>query len=437
MYSLWNHQAQSAELLQSGSAILWHEMRLGKTRSALHAYNQLVEEDEVADLVVVTVAMAKATWRQEIEQMGLGIPSFTGSGQKRLQLQPNLLVMPQAMPRIFILNWEILPQWQRWIQQQTYKRGRKFILVLDEGHLYLRNPQNQRYKAAMWLSKFAYATWELTGTLLVKGGLDIYYQARLLGKDNPFVWMDEEDFGSEYCNRRFNPFKGGPKGKGGWEYTTLKYPDDVMEQLASVSVLRIRDVVDIPQALQMPRWVDDLDQAWDHYRDDKTLAEEIGALVPIKARLTAEYVQQLEPRPVVVFGWHIGFTERVADLLEAPLIHGGTSPSERERLRSEFQAGKHPVLVGNLRSLGLGISLDRADHFVYGEPYWDASLYLQAQARGVNLHKDRPIAHHHLLVAGSVDEYVWKVRLNRGQAIEDLYQAASERERPNQELARE
>lgn len=434
-YSLWKHQKAASDLLTSGSAILWHEMRSGKTRSALHAYNQLVEQGEVLDLVIVTVSMAKATWRQEIEQMGLSIPTYTAFGAKNVELRPALTTLLSPIPRIFILNWEILPQWQRWLQQQTYKRSRPFILVLDEGHLYLRNSNNQRYKAAYWLSKFAYATWELTGTLLVKTGLDVYYQARFLGRrDNPFVWMDETDFGEEFCKRHFNPFKGS---KGGYEYGELKDPDAVMERLSAVSVLRLRDVVDLPPALQMPRWVADLNEEWAHYRSDQTLAEEIAALIPIKATLTAEYVRDLEARPVVVFGWHVEFTEAVAELLEAPLIHGGTSLRERERIRQEFQEGRHPVLVGNLRSLGLGISLDRADHFVYGEPYWDASLYLQAQARGVNLQKHRPITHHHLLAAGSVDEYVWKVRLKRGEAIEDLYQAAYEREKPDVELTRE
>lgn len=434
-YSLWKHQKDAANLLTSGSMVLWWEMRTGKTRAALHAFNQMVEQGRAVDLIVVTVSMAKATWKQEIEQMGLGIPVYTAFGAKNFALKPPLTVLPDSFPRIFILNWEILPHWQKWLQAQTFKRKRPFVLVLDEGHLYLRNPQNQRYKAAFWLSKFAQATWELTGTLLVKSGLDIFYQARFLGRNNnPFLWMDEADFGEEFCNRQFNPFKGA---KGGYEYTTLKHPDDVVERLSAVSVLRLQDIADIPKALQMSRWVEDLGQPWDFDRDDNTLAEEVQALIPIKARLTAEYVQQLEARPVVVFGWHVKFTEQVADLLEAPLIHGGTSPSDRERIRSEFQAGRHPVLVGNLRSLGLGISLDRADHFVYGEPYWDASLYLQAQARGVNLTKDRPLTHHHLLVAGSVDEYIWKVRLDRGRAIEDLYQAAEERERPDQELVRE
>ncbi len=434
-YSLWPHQARSEPLLKGGSAILFHEMRTGKTRSALHAFNELTKEGKVLDLVVVTVAMAKQTWKQEVELMRLGIPVHVASGKKQLRLTPNLLETGEAkVPRIFIVNWEILPQWQRWMQQQTTKRGRAFVLVLDEGHLNLRNPTNQRYKAAYWLSKFAYATWELTGTLLVKSGLDLYYQARFLGrKDNPFAWMEEEDFGEEYCNRRFNPYKGK---LGGWEYTDLRHPDEVMERLASVSVLRIKDIADVPPALQMPRWVEDLGQAWNYERSDETISEEIRALIPIKARLTADYVQQLEARPIVVFGWHVEFTETVAELLEAPLIHGGVAVGARERIRREFQEGQHPVLVGNLRSLGLGISLDRADHFVYGEPYWDASLYLQAQARGVNLQKNRPITHHHLLVAGSVEEYVWKVRLRRGEAIDELYRAAEEREHPDVEPSR-
>lgn len=431
-YSLWPHQEAVESLLTGGSAILWHEMRLGKTRSALHAYNQLVNQGLVMDLVVVTVAMAKTTWRKEVEEMGLSIPVFTCYGQKNQDIKPygpNSVDPDGYIPRIYLLNWEILPEWRRFIQHNTTRQGRPFVLVLDEGHLYLRNPDNKRYEAALVLSKFARATWELTGTLLVKRGFDILYQAKLLGREgNPTFWMDEQDFGEEYCNKEFNPFIGRQKRladrAGGYEFTTLRNPEKLMAQMSRISVLRIEDVAQIPQSLQLPTWIEDLGQAWDFYRDDQTLAEEIRALIPIKARLTAEYVQQMQERPVVVFGWHREFTETVAQLLEAPLIHGGTALADRDRLRDSFQAGNIPVLVGNLRSLGLGVSLSRADNFVYGEPYWDASLYLQAMARGKDLRKQRRLSHHHLLVAGSVEEYVWKVRLERGEAIQRLYEAA-------------
>lgn len=410
--------------------ILWWEMRTGKTRSALHAYNVLLNRGEVRDLVVVTVASAKMTWKKEAEAMGLGIPTSFLFGQSRKQAVPDLSQFPTHVPRIFILNWEILPNWQQFIRDLAKTGG--FVLVLDELHLNCRNDSNKRYQAVLWLSVFAHAVWELTGTLQVRTGLDIHYQAKLLGRKHyPFHWMDGNDFGKRFCNRKFNPFIGRARDlrdrPGGWEYTYLKDPAELVAQMPALSVLRISDIApEVPLPTQIPKWIEDLGQGWDFYRDDQTLAEEIRALIPLKARMTAEYVGSLVERPVVVFGWHVAFTEAVAELLEAPLIRGDTSVDEREAIRERFQAGHVPVLVGNLRSLGLGIALDAADHFVYGEPYWDASLYLQAQARGTNLAKRRSTTHHHLLVAGSVEEYVWERRLERGAAIERLHAAVED-----------
>jgi SNF2-related domain len=409
--------------LRGGSAILWHEMRLGKTRSALHAYNQLLNEGLVDDLVVVTVATAKATWQSEVEEeMGLSIPVYTCFGQTNQQMKPRLL--DERLPRIYVLNWEILPHWQRFFHAQ-YKNGRRFCLALDEGHLYLRNPSNQRYKAARWLSGFAYRTWELTGTLYAKSGMDIYWQLKLMGRDNPFRWMDPDDFGQQFCQRIFNPFKGS---RGGYEYVDLKNEDDLVSQLPCVSALRMDDVADLPVPDQLARWVDDWGKPWLADRSDLKLAEEIRDMIPRKAELTVKYVQSLDVRPVVVFGWNVEFTEYIATTLKAPLIYGGTEVADRERIRREFQAGQTPILVGNYRSLGMGVSLSRSDHFVYGEPYWDAALYLQAQARGRDLRKRSRLTHHHLLVKGSPDEYIWVVRLKRGRAIERLYNAAAEQE---------
>lgn len=435
-YSLYPHQTTGADWLSQGSGILWWEMRTGKTRTALHAYNQMVNRGEVQDLVVATVAMAKTTWQQEIEDvMDLRIPVGIGYGKTAQELQgwPSE-GYPSAIPRIYIVNWEILPYWQNRLADLTFRGKRSFALVLDESHLNLRNPENERYAAAFWLSRFATATWEMTGTLQVKSGMDVYHQAKFLGmKHDPFYLLQPDSFGRKYCEPVWNPFKGRKSRdgnrSGGWDHGALIDPDAVMQQLPRVSSLRLRDVADVPLPVHIPHWITDLGQGWDFDRSDKAISEELAALIPIKARLTAEYVNQMAERPVVVFGWNVPFTEQVADLLEAPLIYGGTSVSDRERIRSDFQRGRIPVLVGNFRSLGLGVSLDRANHFVYGQPYWDAALYLQAMARGQSLEKQASLVHHHLLAAGSAEEYVWKRRLNRGREIERLQEATDKRDR--------
>lgn len=389
-------------------------MRTGKSRAVLHAYNQLLNEGLVDDLIVVTVATAKATWRDEVELMELSIPTYTCSGQTRQQLTPTLL----DAPRIYVLNWEILPHWQRFFHAQ-HKKGRRFCLVLDEGHLYLRNPRNQRFKAARWLSRFAYRTWELTGTLMAKSGMDLYWQLQMMGgKYNPYQWDEPDDFGKQYCLRRFNHYKGY------WEYTELKNEQELVSGLSCVSYLRMDDIADIPLPEHFPRWVADWGKSWLADRTDLELTREIQEMIPKKAKLTIEYVNDLDVRPVVVFGWNVLFTELVARGLKAPRIYGGTSVEDRESIRKAFQAGREEILVGNYRSLGMGVSLSRADDFVYGEPYWMADLYLQAQARGRDLRKKRRLRHHHLLVKGSPDEYIWVVRLQRGRAIERLEDAA-------------
>jgi superfamily II DNA or RNA helicase len=401
--------------------ILWQEMRTGKTRSALHAYNQLLNDGVVDDLVVVTVATAMETWRTEVEEMGLAIPLYTCYGQTRQRMRPELPGRRwEKLPRIYVLNWEILPYWQKFFHAQ-YKQGRRFALVLDEMHLNCRNPSNQRFKAARWLSRFATHTWGLTGTLYGKSGMDVYWQLMMLGKANPHRWMEPEDFGKEFCNRRFNQYKGY---NGGWEYVGLKNEEALTATLPCVSHLKMDDVADLPLPEHFPRWVANWGDSWLANRTDLELAREIQEMIPKKAQLTIDYVKQIDVRPVVVFGWNVKFTELVAEGLKAPRIYGSTSIEDRAKIRQSFQAGRTDILVGNYRSLGMGISLSRADDFVYGEPYWMADLYLQAQARGRDLRKQRALRHHHLLVRGSPDEYIWVVRLQRGKAIERLERAA-------------
>lgn len=441
-YQLYPHQAKAAGLLAGGSAVLWWEMRTGKTRAVLHAYNELVLQGEVDDLVVVAPLTIRAVWKEEAEAMGLGIPILDLRGTVNRSARPaELAANPMRLPRIILINPELLSHWLPQLQAGLLKPGR-FALVADESHLYLRRTSGAtaRWTAFDALAQGSDHVWLLSGTFYVKTGLDIYWQMRPLGPDaNPFHWMKKacydrlkpcgRCFACRYCHMRTNAFS-----QTGVEYGGITNEKDLLKRASCISVIREQDIRDVPIVDRFPVWVGDTgDESWDPDidLDDFELGVKLSELVPLKVELALKYLRDLREsypdEPLVVFGWHVAFVEQLAKALGAPFVTGGTSAAARTQIRHDFAAGKIPILVGNLMAMGMGIDLSAAGHFVYGEPYYDAAMHYQAEARGRGPRQHRRrLLHHYLLVRRSAEENVWRVRLARGQAIERLYDAGRE-----------
>lgn len=438
-YSLFAHQAAVEPLLNSGSAMLMWEMRTGKTRAVLHAFNEGLDRGGPSQLLVVTTRDGKVIFEDEAEQMGLDIPVFRLYGKERPRVEPlpDLESYPAYVPRIVTVNWEILVAWLPTLMRSQ----RSFILVTDEGHEHLCNPASPRFKAARDLSLKAERTWELTGTPFIKNAMDFYWQWRLLGgRANPFQYWPPERFGQRYARARYNPFRGRPlkqdgqeqryrtgrlKRAGGYDFQGLieGAEDELLQRMSSLSKVLESECWDIPAIRRLPRWLDE----GDRFADWETSALETAtqALIPVKLERALEYLRtELLERPVVCFGWSVNLTQALARALNAPLISGQTGDRERAQIRRDFQAGRVPILVGNIRSLGKSVDLSSAGHFLHVQPWWDAALQRQVEARCLGPKQTRNrIVHHYLLVKRSVDEYVWDVRLEKGEAIDRLDQA--------------
>lgn len=437
-------------MLVRGSGVLWHEMRVGKTRTVLHAYNQLLNRrlaagDRPLDIVVVAPATALSVWPEEAEEMGLGLRFIRCSGTKAStrKLTPDPTGWPVWAPRCYLINPELLPHWLAWFQDNL--RVEQFVLVADESHMYLRcaTGQTQRFRAFEALAKGTDHAWELSGTWAGSGtgsALDVYWQLRPFGPGgDPFYFTKKacftrpgcgKCFACRYCNAVPSAF-----AQTGIAYEGMKNERELLGKLPNVSVVRESDIRSIAVPDRFPVWVGELEGDWnpDVEMNNDDLDEAQRDLIPKKILLTDRYLGQLregevpEPEPIVVFGWHRRFTEGLARLLNAPVITGDTSQAERDRIRHEFMAGRVPVLVGNLQSMGMGIDLSAARWFLYGEPRGDAGMHFQAEARGRGPNqKAKTLRHAYLLIRRSADETTWRTRLRRGDAIERMYHAGRE-----------
>jgi SWI/SNF-related matrix-associated actin-dependent regulator 1 of chromatin subfamily A len=405
---LYQHQRDGIEFLKRGSGALWHEQGLGKTRSALLALGG-------RPAVIVCPKIAKGVWVHEAGLLGIPAPLVL-NGTDILKWQE-----PDVLSQLIILNYDIARAWAPLLLPLMSSR----VLILDEAHR-VRNHGTQRVRAIMPLAIAAQQVWELTGTPLVNGGLDLYYELGLLAFDNPFKGMSERAFGEQYCETRFNAFKGR---YGTIEYAGLKDEDLLMSMLAGIAQRRRKaECLDLPSTLRLPLFLSRLDHSGIKSgmpsNPGAVLAQLRHELSTLKAKLTIEYIEEMVDRPVVVFGYHRNFLARVANHFKAPVIDGSTTAIRRELIVSEYQLGKHPVLVGQIEAMGTAVTLVEGHHAVFGELSFSAVDLAQAEARLHRIGQTREVTYHYLLVENSVDDLVWRIVLRKGDAIQRLDAAA-------------
>jgi hypothetical protein len=419
-YSLFAHQAAAEPLLSSGPAFLNWEMRTGKTRTILHAWDRLHGgAGGPKRLVIVCPHIARGVWKGELRAMGLGVPVLEVFGTENLRTRGQLVA---GLPGIILVNWDILARWGEiitgWLDREP------FVVVFDETHAHASNKMSRRptigldaknktkvtpvmrYQAALALSRYAERTWCLTGTIYKKSALDVYNQLRLLGRGNPYWRTSAEEFAERFCDKIWNRFKGKA---GGWEYKGLRAGawDELAASIPCLSHIELRDCADIPAEQRIPYWLDEVDE------DDKR------SLVDLKVEATVDLCARFE-EPLVIFGWHRDYVEKTAKALKAPWIDGDTSSLKRIEAIEGFTDGKHDRIVLNIRSGGMSIDLARAAITIHGEPY-TAADHRQAEARikGPRQRSDR-IAHYYVLQAGSPDEDAWVRVLRNGHEMDSL-----------------
>jgi len=385
-------------------------------------------------LIVICPAIAKQVWLHEANEIDPSLRVVILDGVKFDRNERRLTLHRVETADVVLLNYDIAHAWMAALMSVVNGQ----ILCLDESHK-IRTPSNRWTQAIKPLALVAERVWELTGTAMVNSALDLYWQLGLFGVRSPFTGMRARDFGFRYCEKKWNPFKGN--GKGDWDFVGVKDEERIVRAAdASLQRRRKAECLDLPQKLRLALYLARHEQgrAAPHHSIPilANLATLRRRLSPEKARLTIDYLeQQLVERPVVVFGWHHEYLNRVALHFQAPVIDGETSQLKRTDLVCDFQAGKISILVGQIEAMGMAITLTAGRHAVFGECHWSAVSLRQAEDRLHRIGQHNDVTYHYLLVANTVEQVVWETALRKGAAIDRLDEAAIDLDELMKQLA--
>ena len=133
------------------------------------------------------------------------------------------------------------------------------------------------------------------------------------------------------------------------------------------------------------------------------------------------------PRPLIVWTHHQDVSDAMAQAVPTAVsasgvIRGGVGHAERDRLVSEFQAGRLGVLVCSIAAAGVAITLTAASDMFFAESDWTPAAIRQAMDRAERIGQtaDKIIATTYL-APGTLDLRIQKVLKEKSKILDILY----------------
>lgn len=395
-----------------GGALLADEMGLGKTLQALWTMRR--ERIETFPAVVVCPAAVKYGWEHE------AMTHVNLMGQVCEGRKPPTGKMIKEPPRLTIINYDILPQWVRYLRQLKPK-----MVVLDECQ-YLQNRGAKRTKAAMQLCRGVPHRLAMSGTPLTNRPSELWPTLNIL---RPDLYPAFFTFAQEYCQPRKAPW--------GWEFKGAENLDKLHARLRRhMMVRRLKaDVLhDLPEKLRrvVPMEIRNRAQ-YDHANNDfrgwlkqnkgarfmrATRAEKlakIGYLLRLAARLklravvdwTNRFLEESNEK-LVLFAIHQKMIEALHRRVEAPSVVVNGSVTGRHRKAAVDRFRNDPscrVFIANIKAAGTGVDglQDTCSTMAFAEMWWRPGDHVQAEDR---LHRigQHDVSWINYLVAGDTIE---------------------------------
>lgn len=409
---------------------LFLEMGLGKTVTTLTAIQRLINNLEIAKvLVIAPLRVAQSVWVQEIDKWehlkGLRAVRVLGSEKKRVKALT-------TDADLYVVNRENV----QWLV--AYYSGRKIpfdMVVLDELSSF-KNHKSARWKAMRTIRPRLSRVVGLTGTPAPNGLIDLWGQVYLLDQGNALG-----KFITNYRQRYFVP--GRSNGQVVFDYKLQQDGEQrIYDAISDFCVsMKSEDYLSLPpctyhdidielsskllasykefekeQVLSLPEEEDGTISAVNAAAlSNKLLQFASGAvydadknvkhLHDTKLDALVELVEEANGKPVLVF---YQFKHEIPRIQQA-LKGYGVEVMNDDTCIERWNKGEIPVLLAHPASTAYGLNMQQGGNIIiwYGLN-WALELYQQANARLNRQGQTKPVHVYHLLVSGTMDVEVAK-----------------------------
>lgn len=429
VYPPFKHQEEGIRILRGRLAYgLFDEPGTGKSKVVVDSCNLLFLDRAISAVVVVCPNTVKGTWTnpewgQIVTHSPEGFPFeiIRLDSGKRLPQPVDYTVHKNTRLVWVVTNYEALRSslTEVWIQTFLYKMA-PAALVLDESTK-IKTRRAMQTKAVMRIAVNATRRYILTGTPIAKNPLDLYTQMNFLDtgilKSPSFV-----AFRNRYAKMGGYMVNGRPVQIIGWQnldelkekiskhtrvvekktalpdlpdklYTRLEVPlspeqERVYKQMRDTAVADIPGEIGISTARIALTKILRLTQIISgHVALTDNLADETHITVfetNPKFDVVSDLLEDVEH--MVIFGMFIPEIKSLSARLTKEgvshgLIYGETPNAEREKIQERFQAGELRVVVCQVVTGGIGITLTKGSTAVFLTNPYSHEARIQAEDR--------------------------------------------------------
>jgi len=428
IYPPFKHQLEGIQILRSNRYFgFFDEPGTGKSKVIVDGTNQLFLDNGNNLTVVVCPNTVKSTWsNQGWGQINVHTPSelepfiYRIESGKRLLSTDEILQFKRTRPLWVVVNYEALrsAEIQDWLSV-ILSQSAPSTLVLDESTR-IKNRTALQTKAALRLSKFASRRYILTGTPITKNPLDLYTQMNFLSPDI-LRFPSFVAFRNRYAKMGGYSVGGRPVEVVGWQnLSELKQKiakfTRVVEKKQALPDLpdKLYTRIDVPLTTEQERsyeqmreyaiaeFPDSMDRAMAPIALTKLLrlSQITSGHLTVTDGLGTSTVKHFAKNPkidvvldlleehehMVVFAMFIAEVHQLSAALKAKgishgLIYGETPNKEREAIQEAYQKGEIRVVVCQVVTGGIGITLTRGHAAVFLTNPYSYEARVQAEDR--------------------------------------------------------
>ena len=415
---------------------------LGKTLQLIYLAQELKQREGVKHcLIICGINTLKTNWEKEIKKHSNLSCTILGKKVNKKGkvdyggVSDRLKQLKQPIKEFFVItNIETLRD-DNIIKELKTGKNKFDMIVVDEIHTCKSN-QSQQGKNLLKLKDAKYKI-GLTGTLLLNNPLDAYMPLKWIGEENSSL----TNFRYQYCSY------GGVFGN---DFIGYKNIDTLKTQIASCSLRRTKDLLDLPEKTHIEEYLDMSPKQAKFYEDIKNgIVDEVDKVVIKTANLLAmvarlrqatacpsiltsedipsvkmdrccELIEELTSNgeKVVVFST---FKKTLDDLLPRlsqynPLLcHGDVSDDVISRRIDTFQnTPDNKVMLCTHQKMGTGITLTAANYAIFLDTPWTSGAMEQAEDRIHRIGSKKPVFIYTLICNNSFDVRVQELIQQKG-----------------------
>ena len=406
-------------LLDHPEGLLADEMGLGKTMQAILAMRVLFNRGELSRVLVVAPASVGATWEHELM---LWAPELTAVRVQGDQAQRDAQWRSGA--EVHIVSYESLA---RDMQRPSPIGSIPFDLCITDEAQKIKNPSTANARAVRSVSAECQSRWALTGTPLENSVSDVVSIFRFIA---PSLRLDPQTQSPESLRDAISPhLLRRTKRQVDIEFPDLRHDAHWLDlsprqrtayqRAEYVGVQTLRALGINATRLHIFSLITRLKLICNH---DDVSGESCkldflqDSLDEISAHGEKALVFSQYPRMTL---------SKVADRLQRfnPLrFDGSLSPHQRERIVEQFQQqDKHGILLMGIRSGGMGITLNSANHVFHFDHWWNPSIVDQGSARVHRIGQQRAVFIHSLYTRDTIEERIADILSRKRQLFQDVF----------------